>query len=161
MNRRCEAKWEGNGHRETSNAQNRPCNLHPAHPAHGLFLPAGSCLVAMPIAVRRCSTHSDPQGVDEVMGDGDSDGRYCGAGGLVSGDAISECERSCCEDTSEIRSPSRSRGVLFGCRTVRRYDRTRTAIEVVRRCLRRRDKGVFCSDVISWDRLCVCEINGS
>jgi hypothetical protein len=31
--------------------------------------------VARSIAVQRCFTHSDPQGVEEVMRDGDSDGR--------------------------------------------------------------------------------------
>jgi hypothetical protein len=68
-------KWKGDRDRENNNAQNRPCNLHQAYPVHGPFLPAGSRLVARSIAVRRCFTHSDLQGVEEVMRDGDSDGR--------------------------------------------------------------------------------------
>jgi hypothetical protein len=55
-------------------AQNRPCTLDQPHPAHGPLLPARSCCVARPRAERRCFIHSDPQGLEEVMGDGDSDG---------------------------------------------------------------------------------------
>jgi hypothetical protein len=43
-------------------------------PAPGLVQTTWSCVVARPGAVRRCFTHSDPQGVAETMKDGDSDG---------------------------------------------------------------------------------------
>ena len=55
-------------------AQNRLCTLYRPSPAYGPLLPAGSCCVARPRAVRRCFTHSNPQEVEEVMGAGDSDG---------------------------------------------------------------------------------------
>jgi hypothetical protein len=48
---------------ETANptlAQNRPCTLYRPYPAYGPLLPAGSCCVVRPRAVRRCFTHSNP-----------------------------------------------------------------------------------------------------
>jgi hypothetical protein len=48
---------------ETNNCQNRPWNLHQAHPAQGLILTAWSCIRARLIAVQRCFIDSDLRGL--------------------------------------------------------------------------------------------------